>query len=100
MPYKDPEKRQAYQREYKRVQRAGSSQTPGQVPGLSSPSTDALGRRRSSGCTHRCRVHFGDCMSTYRELRQPYKTVRPLYLEPCRSIWALGADEEGGPPGL
>jgi hypothetical protein len=31
MPYKDPEKRQAYQREYKRMQRAGSSQTPGQT---------------------------------------------------------------------
>ena len=31
MPYKDPEKRQAYQREYKRMQRAGSGQTPGQT---------------------------------------------------------------------
>ena len=31
MPYKDPEQRQAYQREYKRMQRAGSSQTPGQT---------------------------------------------------------------------
>ncbi len=31
MPYKDPEKRQAYQREYKRMQRAGSRQTPGQT---------------------------------------------------------------------
>jgi hypothetical protein len=31
VPYKDPEKRQAYQREYKRMQRAGSSQTPGQT---------------------------------------------------------------------
>jgi hypothetical protein len=31
MPYKDPEKRQTYQREYKRMQRAGSSQTPGQT---------------------------------------------------------------------
>src|SRR5919202_7054467 len=30
MPYKDPEKRQTCQREYKRMQRAGSSQTPGQ----------------------------------------------------------------------
>jgi hypothetical protein len=31
MPYRDPEKRQAYQREYKRMLRAGSSQTPGQT---------------------------------------------------------------------
>jgi hypothetical protein len=31
MPYKDPEKQQAYQREYKRMQRAGSGQTPGQT---------------------------------------------------------------------
>ena len=31
MPYKDPETRQAYQREYKRMQRAGSGQTPGQT---------------------------------------------------------------------
>ena len=31
MPYKDPEKRQAYQREYKRMRRAGSSQTPSQT---------------------------------------------------------------------
>jgi hypothetical protein len=31
MPYKDPEKQRGYQREYKRMQRAGSSQTPGQT---------------------------------------------------------------------
>src|SRR5919107_3699721 len=31
MPYKDPEKRQTYQRDYKRMQRAGSGQTPGQT---------------------------------------------------------------------
>ena len=31
MPYKDPEKQRDYQREYKRLQRAGSSQTPGQT---------------------------------------------------------------------
>ena len=31
MPYKDPETRRDYQREYKRMQRAGSSQTPGQT---------------------------------------------------------------------
>ena len=31
MPYKDPEKQRDYQREYKRMQRAGSSQTPGQT---------------------------------------------------------------------
>jgi hypothetical protein len=31
MPYKDPEKRQDYQREYKRMQRAGGGQTPGQT---------------------------------------------------------------------
>jgi hypothetical protein len=31
MPYKDPETRRDYQRDYKRMQRAGSSQTPGQT---------------------------------------------------------------------
>ena len=31
MPYKDPEKRRVYQREYRRMQRAGSSKTPGQT---------------------------------------------------------------------
>lgn len=31
MPYKDPEKMRAYQREYKRLQRAGSRLTPGQT---------------------------------------------------------------------
>ncbi len=31
MPFKDPEKSRAYQREYKRVQRAGESITPGQT---------------------------------------------------------------------
>src|SRR3712207_77858 len=31
MPYKDPDRRQAYQREYKRMQRAGGGQTPGQT---------------------------------------------------------------------
>ncbi len=31
MPYSDPEKQRDYQREYKRMQRAGSSQTPGQT---------------------------------------------------------------------
>ena len=31
MPYQDPEKRRDYQREYKRMRRAGSSQTPGQT---------------------------------------------------------------------
>ena len=31
MPYRDPEKQRDYQREYKRMQRAGSSQTPGQT---------------------------------------------------------------------
>jgi hypothetical protein len=31
MPYKDPETRRDYQREYKRMQRTGSSQTPGQT---------------------------------------------------------------------
>src|SRR5919107_3733839 len=31
MPYKDPEKQRDYQREYKRMQRSGSSQTPGQT---------------------------------------------------------------------
>ena len=31
MPYKDPDKRRAYQREYRRMQRAGSSETPGQT---------------------------------------------------------------------
>ena len=31
MPYKDPDKRQAYDREYKRLRRIGSSQTPGQT---------------------------------------------------------------------
>ena len=32
MPYKDPEKRRAYAREYQRLQRAGVSQTPGKTP--------------------------------------------------------------------
>jgi hypothetical protein len=31
MPYRDPDKRAAYQREYKRLQRAGEGQTPGQT---------------------------------------------------------------------
>ena len=31
MPYKDPETRRDYQRDYKRMKRAGSSQTPGQT---------------------------------------------------------------------
>lgn len=31
MPYRDPEERRAYDREYQRVRRAGSSQTPGQT---------------------------------------------------------------------
>src|SRR5215217_5182327 len=31
MPYKDPDKQRDYQREYTRMQRAGSSQTPGQT---------------------------------------------------------------------
>lgn len=31
MPFKDPEKGRAYQREYKRMQRAGESITPGQT---------------------------------------------------------------------
>src|SRR5215207_7353929 len=31
MPYRDPEKQRDYQREYKRMQRAGSGQTPGQT---------------------------------------------------------------------
>jgi hypothetical protein len=31
MPYRDPDKRRAYQREYRRMRRAGSSQTPGQT---------------------------------------------------------------------
>jgi hypothetical protein len=31
MPYKDPEQRRAYQREYRRLRRGGSSQTPGQT---------------------------------------------------------------------
>ncbi len=31
MPYKDPNRRRAYQREYRRMQRAGGSQTPGQT---------------------------------------------------------------------
>src|SRR5215212_8161107 len=31
MPYKNPETRRDYQRDYKRMQRAGSSQTPGQT---------------------------------------------------------------------
>ena len=31
MPYRDPEQRTAYQREYKRLQRAGECQTPGQT---------------------------------------------------------------------
>lgn len=31
MPYKDKEKTRAYQREYKRLQRAGESITPGQT---------------------------------------------------------------------
>lgn len=31
MPYRDPEKRRAYHREYKRLRRAGLSQTPGQT---------------------------------------------------------------------
>ena len=31
MPYKDLERQRDYQREYKRMQRAGSSQTPGQT---------------------------------------------------------------------
>ena len=31
MPYKDPGQQQAYQREYGRLRRAGSTQTPGQT---------------------------------------------------------------------
>ncbi len=31
MPYRDPEKKREYNREYKRMQRAGSRQTPGQT---------------------------------------------------------------------
>jgi hypothetical protein len=31
MPYKDPGKQQAYQREYGRMRRAGEAQTPGQT---------------------------------------------------------------------
>ena len=31
MPYRDPEQRARYQRDYKRMQRAGESQTPGQT---------------------------------------------------------------------
>ncbi len=31
MPYRDPEKRTEYQREYKRLQRAGGCQTPSQT---------------------------------------------------------------------
>ena len=31
MPYKDPETRRDYQRDYKRMMRGGSSQTPGQT---------------------------------------------------------------------
>lgn len=31
MPYKDPDKKRTYNREYKRMQRAGSRQTPGQT---------------------------------------------------------------------
>ncbi len=31
MPYKDPEKSRAYQREYRRMRRAGKSTTPGQT---------------------------------------------------------------------
>ena len=31
MPYKDPGKQQAYQREYGRLRRAGEAQTPGQT---------------------------------------------------------------------
>ena len=31
MPYRDPEKRASYQREYKRLQRAGECQTPSQT---------------------------------------------------------------------
>src|SRR5215216_8017707 len=31
LPYRDPERQRDYQREYKRMQRAGSSQTPGQT---------------------------------------------------------------------
>ncbi len=31
MPYKDPEKRRVYQREYQRLRRAGVSETPGQT---------------------------------------------------------------------
>jgi hypothetical protein len=32
VPYKDPAKQQAYQREYGRLRRAGETQTPGQTP--------------------------------------------------------------------
>ena len=31
MPYRDPERRAEYQREYKRLKRAGDCQTPGQT---------------------------------------------------------------------
>ena len=31
MPYRDPEQRTAYQREYQRMRRAGDCQTPGQT---------------------------------------------------------------------
>ncbi len=31
MPYRDPEQRAQYQRDYKRMQRAGGCQTPGQT---------------------------------------------------------------------
>ena len=31
MPYKDPDKQQAYQREYGRLRRVGETQTPGQT---------------------------------------------------------------------
>jgi hypothetical protein len=31
MPYKDPEQKRSYQREYKRLKRAGENQTPGQT---------------------------------------------------------------------
>ncbi len=31
MPYRDPEQRAQYQRDYKRMQRAGACQTPGQT---------------------------------------------------------------------
>ena len=32
MPYKDPGRQQAYQREYGRLRRAGAAQTPSQTP--------------------------------------------------------------------